>query len=96
MTETTDTAAAILAELTDELQPWEAVRQRIPGDDDRKAAVLVDLFERHEVTAVKLRGATFVRLASDYDRATAAAERDRLSQTRRPLSVSRCRPFVAI
>ncbi|BBX83546.1 hypothetical protein [Mycolicibacterium aubagnense] len=97
MTETTDTAmaAAILAELTDELQPWAAVRSRIPGSDEHKAAAMVDLHERHAITAVKLRGATFVRLATDYDRAAAAAERDRQTQTRHPLPVSRCRTFVS-
>lgn len=92
----TDMAAAILAELTDELQRWAAVRLRIPGDDWRKGQVLTELFERYEVTVVKVRGANYVRLASDWDRAAAAAERDRLSQARRPLPVSCCRSHVAV
>lgn len=95
-TELTEMAAAILAELTDTLQPWATVRLRIPGSDERKAAVLTELFERHEVTAVKLRGQNYVRVASDFDRAAAAAERDRQLQTRRLLPVSSCRPFVAV
>lgn len=96
MTETTDTAAAILSELTDTYQSWAAVRQRIPGTNQAKAAAMIDLFERHEVTAVKIGGANYIRLATDWDRAAAVAERDRQSQTRRPLPVSRCREFVAV
>lgn len=92
-----DVRAAILAELTDDLQPWAAVRRRIPGEDQRKAAVLTEMFERHEVSAVKVRGANYVRAASDWDRAAAAAERDRLARTRpRSVPVSRCRGFVAL
>lgn len=92
----TETAAAILSELTTELQPWAAVRQRISGTETETAAALVDLFERHEVTAVKIAGATFVRLASDWDRLAAAAERDRALQIRHRLPVSRCRPVVTV
>ncbi|MEZ0053246.1 hypothetical protein ABIA30_004273 [Mycobacterium sp. MAA66] len=94
----TDTgmAAAIRAELTTELQPWAAVRARIPGSDQAKAAAMTNLFERHEVTAVKVGGQNYVRLATDWDRAAAAAEIDRHRQARRPLPVSRCRAHVAV
>lgn len=89
-----DIRAALLAELTDELQPWADVRRRIPGSEEAQAAALIHLFESYAMTVVKLNGTPYVRRADDLDRMAAAAQRDRAAQTGWPMS--RCRSFTAV
>ncbi|MHA3021139.1 hypothetical protein ACXPWS_12860 [Mycobacterium sp. BMJ-28] len=90
-----DIRAAILAALTDELQSWVAVKRCIPGNPARVDQVAVELFERHELTLVKVAGTPYVRAASSWDRAAAAADIER-RRNRHPLLVSRCRQHVAV
>ncbi|BAX97126.1 hypothetical protein MSTE_01809 [Mycobacteroides stephanolepidis] len=89
-----DIRAAILNALTDEYQPWAAVRRRIPGSDETLTAVLHEMFEDYRLTLMKISGSPIVRLVSDLDLMGAAAERDRLRQMGWPRS--RCREFLAV
>ncbi|WP_078290454.1 hypothetical protein [Mycobacterium sp. D16R24] len=92
----TDIERAILALLPADgsLVAWRDIRPQIPGGWWDKSGALTNLHERFVVTVVKVSGRNYVRIASDFDRAAAAAERARLQAIHPLLGRSNCRDFV--
>jgi hypothetical protein len=64
---------AALAETADDLQPWAAVRRRLPGPRDRKGERLIALWATGRVWLCKVRGGNFVILGDADDERNAAA-----------------------
>ncbi|WP_025088187.1 hypothetical protein [Mycobacteroides abscessus] len=95
-TTTAQIEQAILALLPADgsLMAWRVIRPKIPGGYWDKSGALISLHEKFEVTAVKMRGRNYVRLASDFDRLTAARERARLQAMHPLLGRSSNRDFA--
>ena len=64
---------AALAETADDLQPWAAVRRRLPGSLDRKAERLVALWLTGRVWLCRIKGRDYVGLGDGDDERIAAA-----------------------
>jgi len=64
---------AALAETADDLQPWAAVRRRLPGPLDRKGERLIALWATGRVWLCKVGGGNFVILGDADDERNAAA-----------------------
>lgn len=76
------------------LMAWRDIRPNIPGGYWDKSGALTSLHERYVVTVVKVGSRNYVRLASDFDRATAARERARLQALHPLLGQSSNRDFA--
>ncbi|AMU45431.1 hypothetical protein [Mycobacteroides abscessus] len=92
----TDIEQAILALLPADgsLMAWRDIRPQIPGSYWGAVGALTSLHEKYVVTVVKDRGRNYVRLATDFDRLTAARERARLQAMHPLLGRSRNRDFA--
>jgi hypothetical protein len=65
-----------LADTGEELVPWAALRQRVPGNSGRKGEAFVRLWSEGSIWAIKIQGRNYLALGDEHDARIAAKAKE--------------------